>query len=132
MRLVSLAIVMSLALLLAFLSDASGGEKKKKKKGNAVKGSITKVERGKEEGTATLTVKLKAKKGQEAKEVKLEIAKDTKIEKGSGKKKDKTPPVASEVSALEQGQQITAQRRKGSETVVDKVLISAKKKKKNK
>jgi hypothetical protein len=129
MRLLSMS-VLSFALLTALVaSDVDGAQQKKKKKSSSIKGTITAIEPGKDNGPTTLTVSVKGKKGEAAKTVKLSLDKDTKFMK-AGNKKQNTPATTSSLSDVQQGQQITALLRSGSDSIADTLTIANKKKKK--
>jgi hypothetical protein len=137
MRLRSVLVLISFALMLAFLVDDADGAQKKKKKGG-LKGTVESVERIKEskenkeskDTLAMITIKAKGKKGAPGAEAKVEISKETKIEKAAGKKKQNVPAVAGTLDDIQKGSQLIVAFRQGSTTVADKVTIGAKKKKK--
>ena len=98
------AFVVMLSLLL--ISEGTGGEKKKKKV--TISGVVVNVEPAKDsKDSGTITVKTPEKKKKdvvvaEAKEHKIEVTKDTKIEKAGAKKKDPTTPAVFADLAKEQ------------------------------
>src|SRR5690348_4522337 len=97
------AVVAVAAVALALGNDVDAAQKKKKKGGKGVAGTITNVEKSGD--NVTLTVKSVNKKTNEAKDVKVTVTKDSKVEKMIGKKKDKQVQAAS-ISDLTTGQSV--------------------------
>ncbi|MFO0965263.1 MAG: hypothetical protein U0793_06715 [Gemmataceae bacterium] len=123
---------MGSALVLAalFVFTASDADaQKKKKKAKAIKGTIAKVEEGKEAGQGAIFVKITNKKTKTSEEKKVAITKKTDIEELVGKKKDKTMKQGA-FADLKAGRQINVTLRAGTDQAEKVVLGPAKKKKK--
>ncbi|MSQ97268.1 MAG: hypothetical protein EXR98_22315 [Gemmataceae bacterium] len=108
---------------------AEGTSQDKKKKATTITGALTAVEAAKDsKDTGTITVKTPEKKKKdvviaEAKEHKIEVTKDTKIEKAGEKKKD--PPVAATFADLQKELNVAVSHIDGK---AERILILPKKK----
>jgi hypothetical protein len=127
---VGLAFLLALALVVGFAAQGTAQQKGKKGKGNT--GTITKVDL--KDGVGTITVKVtgKKKKGEpapEPKDVTFKVTKDTQIQKAGAKKGD--APTDAQASDLQEGTRVAVTLADGSEDTAAKIVILAKKKKKN-
>jgi hypothetical protein len=112
-------------LCLFLVTEGTSGDKKKV----TIAGAVIAVEAAKDsKDTGTITVKTPEKKKKdvvvaEAKEHKIEVTKDTKIEKAAEKKKD--PPTAGTFADLQKDQAVTVTHTDGK---AEKIVIAFKKK----
>ncbi len=114
------------ALCLFLVAEGTGQDKKKK--GVTITGAVTAVEATKDsKDSGTITVKTPEKKKKdvvvaEAKEHKIEVTKDTKIEKAAAKAKDPTTPAT--FADLSKDQNVTVTHTEGK---AEKIVIAFKK-----
>ena len=121
--------VLSLVGFLAF-GNSTTEAAQKKKKGKALHGVATEVTADKKESNlGTLTVKTKGKKGAPGADKTIQVTKDTKIEKVTGKKGEKQRTAAA-FSDLGQGQNLIVHLNPNQPDQAARVEIIAKKKKK--
>jgi hypothetical protein len=132
--------VASVAVLAActfLVADGQAAAKKKKRGKHGVTAKVLSIDLAKDskdEGTLTVKVVHRRKKKNattEAKEIKIEIKKDTKIER-AGNRKKKEPPTSAVFADLQTDQVITFRLREGTDgKVADQVVIRRAKKKKD-
>jgi hypothetical protein len=131
MRWVQALGVVWVVLVLAGSTEAGEQKKKKKKKEGVIAGQVVEVAKGKDDGLGSITVKAVSKKGGTGQESKIEITKDTKIEKVTGKKGERKHTDA-DFAALHKGERVVIHTRAGNSNQAERVEIIAGKKKKNK